>query len=143
MLLCLSEKTTHLPRVTLSNISLPEEPPWQGVKVEVDHVASEDKEDMGGWLLGLEIRQTQPVAKPAGIVSNKSPAAMLPLELESMWDEVIHNICDGRVLDAAAGSRMRVLNGKAAECARTWPPQLGKQLAANRCFQQRSGCMRV
>ena len=28
MLLCPSEKTTHLPHVTLSNISLPEEPPY-------------------------------------------------------------------------------------------------------------------
>ena len=31
MLLCPSEKTTHLPHVTLSNFSLPEEPPIQCV----------------------------------------------------------------------------------------------------------------
>ena len=91
----------------------------QGVKAEVDHVAAEDEEDLWGWLPGLDVQQTQAVAKPAGTVDIKSPAAVLPLEWESMWEEVIHNICDGRVLDAAANNRMKVLKDKAAECART------------------------
>jgi hypothetical protein len=99
----------------------------QGVKVEVDHVAAEDEEDLLGWLPGLDVQQTQPVAKPAGTVGIKSPAAVLPLEWESMWDEVIHNICDGRVLDTSASNRMKVLKDRAAECARTWSSQLGKQ----------------
>ena len=28
----------------------------QGVKVEVDHVAAEDEEDLWGWLPGLEVQ---------------------------------------------------------------------------------------
>ena len=60
----------------------------QGVKVEVGRVASEDEEDLWGWLPGLEVQRVQPVATSAGVVSNKSPATVPPLEWESMWDEI-------------------------------------------------------
>ena len=110
----------------------------QGVKLEVDCTAtSKGVEGLWEWLPGLEVKGAQPVATPAGTTGSKQPAAVPPLEWESMWDEVTHNICDGRVLDAAASSRMKVLKDKAADCARTWSSQLGKQLAADRCLQQK------
>ena len=35
----------------------------QGVKIGVDHVASDDEEDLWGWLPGLDVQQAQPVVQ--------------------------------------------------------------------------------
>ena len=59
------------------------------------------------------------------------------VEWESMWDEVISGISDGRQLNTEDAKRLVQLKEKAVRHAAVWQTHLGKQLASDRCFQQK------
>ena len=59
------------------------------------------------------------------------------VEWESMWDEVINGIGDGRKLNTEDAKRLTQLKEKAVRHAAVWQTHVGKQLASDRCFQQK------
>jgi hypothetical protein len=59
------------------------------------------------------------------------------VEWESTWDEVINGISDGRKLDTEDAKRLAQLKEKAVRHAAVWQTHVGKQLASDRCFQQK------
>ena len=59
------------------------------------------------------------------------------VEWEPMWDGVINSISDGRKLDSDVVKKLAQLKGKAVKCAAVWQTYIGKQLASDRCFQQK------
>ena len=59
------------------------------------------------------------------------------VEWESMWDEVINGISDGRKLDTEDATKLVQLKEKAMKHAAVWQTHLGKQLASDRCSQQK------
>jgi hypothetical protein len=59
------------------------------------------------------------------------------VEWESMWDEVINGIGDGRKLNTGDAKRLVQLKEKAVRHAAVWQTHVGKQLASDRCFQQK------
>ena len=61
----------------------------------------------------------------------------LAVEWESMWDEVLDGISDGRELTETDKKKLEKLKRQAVEHAGTWDSQIGKQLASDRCLQQK------
>ena len=54
-----------------------------------------------------------------------------------MWDEVLDGISDGRELTETDKKKLEKLKRQAVEHAGTWDSQIGKQLASDRCLQQK------
>ena len=59
------------------------------------------------------------------------------VEWDFMWDEVINGISDGRKLDTEGAKKLVQLKEKAVRHAAVWQTHVGKQLASDRCFQQK------
>ena len=57
------------------------------------------------------------------------------VEWESMWDEVINGMSNGRKSDTEDAKKLVRLKEKAVKHAVVWQTHLGKQLASDRCFQ--------
>ena len=96
-----------------------------------DDTSSEEDSDSGG--------EEEELIDSAGSIQRVSLAEteVEKIEWESMWDEVISGISDGRKLSPEAARRLAQLKEEAVEHAAVWQSQLGKQLAADRCFQQK------
>ena len=83
--------------------------------------SSEEDSDSGG--------EEEELIDSAGSIQRVSLAEteVEKIEWESMWDEVISGISDGRRLSPEAARRLAQLKEEAVEHAAMWQSQLGKQ----------------